>query len=200
MHTEEAVWNTARQGDLWVLDKLLLSKHLGYICGPTGVAVPKPDWYIVRPCVNAMGLGLGAKKIWLEGNTDDLPLGHFWCEWFEGDHYSVDFVGMRPILTVQGIKTNSEILSDWDKWVKVEHNFDLKLPIELSPTWFHYPTVNAEYIGNKLIEVHFRPNPDFPEGRSEYIPVWPGQQHNPPSGYTYIEDPECHGRIGAFVK
>ena len=87
---EQDVWNTVDPKHLWALDKLILSKHFGYVCGPVGVDVPKPGWYIVRPCVNAIGLGLGAQKLWIDKSTDDLPGGHFWCEWFEGRHLSVD--------------------------------------------------------------------------------------------------------------
>ena len=48
--------------------------------------------------------------------------------------------------------------------------------------------------------MHFRSNPDFPGARNEYVPVWEGQDTNAPLGYTYIKDPDVHGRIGAFVK
>ena len=88
---EDLVWKNAPVEKLWLLDKLLLSKAMGYVCGPTGIDVPKPGYYIVRPCVNALGLGLGAEKVWLEKNTMHLPYGYFWCEWFEGRHFSVDY-------------------------------------------------------------------------------------------------------------
>ena len=84
MRTEEDVWKIIDPDDIWVMDKLILSRKLGYICGPVGTDVPKPGWYIIRPCVNMKGLGLGAEKKWLDGNTDHLPHGYFWCEWFEG--------------------------------------------------------------------------------------------------------------------
>ena len=60
-HSEDEVWNTIDPEHIWVMDKLILSRKLGYSCGPTGMDVPKPNWYIVRPCINAMGLGLGAE-------------------------------------------------------------------------------------------------------------------------------------------
>ena len=50
------------------LDKLILSRKLKYNCGPVGLDVPN-GWYIVRPCVNMLGLGLGAQKVWLEKET-----------------------------------------------------------------------------------------------------------------------------------
>ena len=62
------------------------------------------------------------------------------------------------------------------------------------------PKLNCEYIGGKLIEVHFRHNVDFEGDRQEYIPVWKGQSTKAPEGYKYIKHPDIHGRIGAFVK
>jgi len=66
---EDLVWKTADPDDLWVMDKLILSRKLGYNCGPVGLDVPTPGYYIVRPCVNMLGLGLGAQKVWLECET-----------------------------------------------------------------------------------------------------------------------------------
>jgi hypothetical protein len=88
---EDRVWKSMSPDDMWLMDKLILSKKLGYTCGPVGIDVPKSNWYVVRPCINPMGLGLGTQKVWIENDTTHLPVGHFWCEWFEGEHYSVDF-------------------------------------------------------------------------------------------------------------
>lgn len=198
---EDLVWKNIDPDHIWILDKLILSKKLGYNCGPVGVDVNTPGWYIVRPCVNMMGLGLGAEKVWLEKETFHLPVGYFWCEWFEGEHYSVDFWpdwGTKQ-LTVKGFK-NPDTFVKWDKWIKVDHQKQHEIPKILYPTILKYQTINLEYIDDKLIEVHFRSNPDFPGARNEYVPVWEGQNTNAPLGYTYIKDPDVHGRIGAFVK
>ena len=87
---ETQVWSIAHPEDLWVLDKLILSRHLNYTCGPVGVDVPKPAHYIIRPCVNALGLGIGTQKIFLTKSTDHLPTGYFWSEVFFGRQLSVD--------------------------------------------------------------------------------------------------------------
>ena len=63
---EDEVWANSRTEDFWIQDKLLLSKYLQYNCGPTGIDVPYPGWYITSPCVNAMGFGFGAEKVWLD--------------------------------------------------------------------------------------------------------------------------------------
>ena len=99
--TEEIAWATTATEDLWIFDKLILARHLGYTCGPVGTRVSKSDYYIVRPCVNAIGLGLGAQKHYIKDFTDHLTPGHFWCEIFEGDHISVDYLNGEQVLAVQ---------------------------------------------------------------------------------------------------
>lgn len=193
---EDLVWKTIDPNNMWVLDKLILSKKLGYVCGPTGIDVPRPGWYIVRPCVNAMGLGLGAERVWLDCLTTHLPLGYFWCEWFEGRHLSVDYHYGLPKLCVEGFK-QEDTFTRWDRWIKTNDfvHFPQVLDEFISTPW-----INCEFIGGKLIEVHFRHNPDFEGNIEEFIPVWEGQDTTPPNGYTYKEYPDIHGRIGAFIK
>jgi hypothetical protein len=195
--TEEEVWNTADPSDLWILDKLLLSKRLGYVCGPTGTNVPIPNYYIVRPCVNAFGLGLGTQRVYIESSTDHLPPGYFWCEVFYGRHLSVDYHYGLQVLCVEGFK-DTDTFTHWKKWVRTNDYVDR--PSIIMPFLQRYEWVNCEYIGDKLIETHFRNNPDFTENRQEFIPVWEGEETTPPEGYEYIDYPDIHGRIGAFVK
>jgi len=193
---EDIYWRSADPNELWVMDKLILSRKLKYICGPAGLDVPTPNWYIVRPCVNMFGLGLGAKKIYIEKYTLDLEPGHFWCEWFEGRHLSIDYEYGKQVLCVEGFKS-SNTFTRWDRWTKTQDQIEFPSILE---QFKNKPKVNCEYIGEKLIEVHFRENPDFANGIEDFIPVWQGQSTTPPQGYTYIDYPEVHGRIGAFVK
>jgi len=193
---EDFVWHDIDPDQLWVMDKLILSRKLKYISGPVGLDVPTPNWYCVRPCVNMMGLGLGTQKIWIEQETMHLPVGHFWCEWFEGRHLSIDYNYGNQILCVEGFKSNNTF-TKWDKWVKTDD--EISLPFELR-TFSHREYMNVEYIDGKVIEVHLRHNEDFEGNISEFIPVWFGQDTNPPTGYKYRQYPDIHGRIGAFVK
>jgi hypothetical protein len=41
-------WNNIHHDDLWIYNKLFLSRVLGYTCGPSGTTVPKSDFYIKR--------------------------------------------------------------------------------------------------------------------------------------------------------
>lgn len=196
-HPEDAVWANIDSNDIWVMDKLILSRKMGYICGPTGMDVPRAGEYIVRPCVNMLGLGMGAKKMYLEYETMHLPLGFFWCEFFEGRHLSVDYRDGIQVLAVEGFK-DADTFTHWNEWKMV--NDDFPLPNILEDIKHKYEWINCEYIGDKLIEIHFRRNTDFIDVNEHFIPVWEGQDTIPPEGYTYREYPDIHGRIGAFVK
>lgn len=195
--TEEEVWNTADVNDLWILDKLILSKRLGYTCGPTGTSVPAPGMYIVRPCVNAFGLGLETQLVHIENTTDHLPVGHFWCEVFYGRHLSIDYHRGLQVLCVEGFKDDNTF-THWNRWIRTKDY--VTRPDIILPFLQKYKWVNCEFIGDKLIEIHFRPNLDFTKDRTEFIPVWEGDETTPPVGYEYINYPDVHGRIGAFVK
>ena len=63
---DDEVWIDCNDDDLWVFDKCILSRKLNYNCGPADMWVPKPDFYIVRPCVNLAGMGREAKIRYLE--------------------------------------------------------------------------------------------------------------------------------------
>lgn len=194
---EDLVWKTIDPDDLWVMDKLILSRKLGYNCGPVGLDVPTPGYYIVRPCVNMLGLGLGAERVWLEQETMHLPLGYFWCEWFEGRHLSIDYHWGEQSLAVEGHKP-TDTFTKWNHWVKVKDK--IELPEIIKDFGKQHQWINCEFIGGKLIEVHFRHNEDFEDGIHHFIPVWEGENTEPPDGYTYRQYPDLHGRIGAFVK
>jgi len=199
---DDWVWDEVPPEHLWIFDKLILAKKCEYSAGPVGISVPHPGWYIIRPCVHVMGFGLGAQKSWIERHTEDYPLGYFWCEWFTGRHLSVDYSYGKQILCVEGHKNNSldysaHTLTRWHKWIKTGDNIVLPNVLDFLKD---YPHVNCEFIGGKLIEVHFRHNPDFRWNQTEYIPVWEGENTIPPTGYTFKDDAEVHGRIGAFIK
>lgn len=193
---EDFVWQRTDPDKLWVFDKLILSRKLGYNCGPTGIDVPKSGFYISRPCVNALGLGLGASKHYLENTTTHLPVGNFWCEWFEGRHLSIDYFYGEQVLAVEGFKPE-HTFTKWTLWKRVTDN--IPLPSILEP-FVNEKYINCEFIDGKLIEAHFRHNEDFDKAIEEFIPVWQGENTTPPKGYKYIPYPDLHGRIGAFVK
>jgi hypothetical protein len=194
---EDIVWKNINPDDIWVLDKLIVSRKMYYNSGPVGLDVPHPGYYIVRPCVNMLGLGLGAQRVWIDKDTCNLPVGHFWCEWFEGRHLSIDYHWGKQKLAVEGIKPDNTF-TKWSHWVRVADR--IKLPNILDKVATRHEWINCEFIGGKLIEVHLRHNEDFDGNVIHFIPVWKGESIVPPDGYEYRVYPDVHGRIGAFIK
>ena len=76
----------------------------------------------------------------------------------------------------------------------------MPLPDILKKHFYHQRWINCEFIGNNLIEVHFRYNTDFQWNNNEYIPVWT-KDVPVPDGYRFVEDKEpVAGRVGAFIR
>lgn len=184
-------WNTVDPADLWVTDKLLLAKRLGYICGPAGMPPPHEDLYIVRPCVNYRMMSRGAKVMRLSPtNHNQVPDGYFWCERFEGRHMSFDYNYGRQILAVEGFRDDPLRLDRFSKWRRVDNEVGF-VPNVLLPIIKKYPYTNLEVIDGKVIEVHFRYNDDFVGHYSkEIVPVWKD---------NFVLS-ECGDRIGFILK
>lgn len=195
---DDTAWVNAAVEDLWIYDKLILARKCGYVCGPAGIDVPKPGAYVVRPITNMMGMGEGAEIRHLSVSTDDLPAGYFWCELFTGPHISVDYINGEQVLAVRGDRCVDRILSRWDKWSKVDDH--IPYPFEKK-----FTVLNCEYIDGKLIEAHFRLNPDFQHGDYHTIrPVWTDEWayedlDDEPHGTQFIADREGD-RLGFLVR
>jgi len=190
-------WNQIHSEDLWVYNKLILSRVLDYTCGPIGTSVPKPDFYILRPNMNLLGMSRYARKEYIYKYTDCYHPSEFWCEIFEGDHISVDYQNKEQKLTVLGIRDEMNPLYKWDMWKKV--NIEVPFPDILNRLKGEYEWINCEFIGNKLIEVHFRQNPDFKYGNSVAIPVWNDSKIINHQDYKFIDDID-YLRRGFWVK
>lgn len=171
-------WELIDERDLWVINKLFLSTRLGYVCGPAGVSVPRPDNYIVRPSLNLMGMGLHTRKEFLEDSTDHLHPSDFWCEIFEGEHMSVDYHWGECSLVVVGERSNLNDYQKWDKWYKVDR-YVPPHPV-MDELKGNYEWINCEFIDGELIELQFHNNSDFRFGNDVAIPVWKGGK--------YVED------------
>lgn len=187
-------WNNIHPSDLWVYNKLFLSRVLGYNCGPVGTVVPKPDFYIVRPSFNLLGMGRFSRKEWIEDNTEHLHPSEFWSEIFIGEHLSVDFHCQKAELVVLGTRNEQDPYYKWKKWEKV--NMDVEFPSILKDLKGDYEYINCEFIGNNLIEVHFRQNPDFRYNNSVAIPVWDDEEYD---NMEFVEDND-YLRKGFYIK
>jgi hypothetical protein len=163
------VFNAIAPDDLWCLDKLILSKKLGYTCGPAGVAPATAGQYVVRPIMNLKMMSVGAKIQYLD--QDSIPDGYFWCELFTGRHLSFDYNWGQQVLAVEGFRTDPARLDRFSRWTRVNDIFDL--PEALQTVADRYEWFNVEVVGNKVIEVHFRYNDDFANhDATTIVPVW----------------------------
>lgn len=193
---DKDIWEIVDSEDLWLFDKLILSKKLGYMCGPAGVTPPKTGPYIVRPCVNYRMMSAGASIEYLSDQFDNLekvPHGYFWCELFKGRHLSFDYKNSKQELAVEGFKHNN--FKRFLYWRKVSDEF--VLPDFLLNISKKYEWLNVEVIGNKIIEVHLRPNDDFRfHDGNIVVPVW--QDEYIDKTKTFYES-KATGRKGFYV-
>ena len=172
------VWPTLEWKYLWVYDKLILSKKLGYTCGPAGISVPESAEYVVRPITNLESMSVGARLQWLEPK-DNIEPGYFWCEKFTGEHITVDYNYGEQSTTVKGYPREGR-LDRFDRWELIDRQipFPKKLDDLHEKEW-----VNIEMIGGNIIEVHFRYNDDFRNHNGKVIyPVWKDEELPQPEG------------------
>lgn len=183
------IWDTIDPEDLWIYDKLILSRKLGYVCGPAGVAPPVTDRYIVRPCVNFRMMSLGAQFMQLGPDDHDrIHHGYFWCEVFKGRHLSFDYNYGKQVLAVEGFREDPNRLDRFSRWEKISYLY--YLPPVLQQISEKYEWMNVEVIGSKIIEVHLRYNDDFSNHTGTTItPVWKDQFY--PS--------KCGDRLGFII-
>jgi hypothetical protein len=177
--TDTDVFGNIATDDLWCVDKLILSKKLGYTCGPAGIPPTTPGEYIVRPIVNLKSMSVGATVQYLD--SDSIPDGYFWCELFAGRHMSFDYHWGKQTLAVEGFRTDPLRLDRFSHWTKISDVFSL--PDVLQTVADRYEWFNVEVIGNRVIEVHFRYNDDFANHTATTIvPVWREEFYPSPAG------------------
>jgi hypothetical protein len=160
------------------------------------VPVPYPGYYIVRPSINLLGMGRFSRIEWIDKDTEHFHPSEFWCEIFEGEHLSVDYYKRKSELVVLGERDTDDELYKWKKWTKI--NKDIEFPSILNDLEGDYDWINCEFIGNHLIEVHFRQNPDFRYGNTVAIPVWDDNIIVKEDNLTFIEDKD-YLRKGFFI-
>lgn len=187
------VWESYPHLRDW-FDKLRLSLFFDYNCGPCGVAPRKDGWYIVRPIYNLGGMGVGARKVWIQaGDATQVEPGYFWCEYFEGDQYSITynvegFFEFNQKSCWKAVRGDHNELYKFDRWERSDFKFDLPYRLEDALMFDGLTVLNVEVVGGKIIEIHFRdsPDPDY----DVLVPIWKGEEHLidilQELGYTYI--------------
>jgi hypothetical protein len=147
--------------------------------------------------MNLLGMGRFSRIEYIEKSTDEFHPSEFWCEIFKGDHISIDYKHHEQKLTVLGTRDLESPLYKWKKWQKITH--EVKFPYVLTNLKGNYEWINCEFIGDKLIEVHFRRNPDFRHGNNTAIPVWEDDNKEIYEDYHYIESKD-YLRKGMWIK
>ena len=159
------------------------------------VPVPKAGKYVIRPIYNLYGMGIGAHVKDLDPSMrfDDHVAGEpgtFWCEYFEGEHLSIDYKwvedgkggihsGWRPVNAMRGdryhYKDGVEDLGLFKKWTRVEP------PLRLLPDFVEamddVDDINIEWKGERVLEVHLRTGNDIIASvpmETELYPMWEG--------------------------
>ena len=195
---DKDVWSKCPVDYLWIYDKLILARKLGYQAAPAGVAVPRAGWYIVRPITNIRMMSRGASRVWLTpADTDLVPDGSFWCECFEGRHTSVDFHYGLQELAVEGFRDDPARLDRFSRWEKIADLY--QFPPVLGDLWKLTPWINVEYVAGKIIEVHLRWNDDFSNHNGNVIyPVWQDNPIAQPPNTTWYASPGG-ARVGFWV-
>lgn len=178
-------------------DKLMLSQKLGYVCGTK--TIPASGVWVVRPITNLIGMGRGA--VIREFKKGEIIAPEcFYCEVFIGKHITIDYIRKQGMwyqdATFQGVNSHNNLVQ-FIRWTRVQ--FDYPIPLILASVEAEH--INIELIGDKLIEVHLRPNPD-PVMYDEFWPIWSHDQKPPFDNYQRIDDLDDEtemGRLGFFV-
>lgn len=192
-------------------NKLWLAEQLGYDCAPSGIAPSKSGYYIVRPIMNLSGMGAGAKKKYIEArDMSATPPGYFWCEWFEGLQYSVtyEWTGFWKQVSCYLGERDENNLYRFRRWTRIDDIEFEPEPLFDEIGGSNVSTLNIEFIGDRIIEVHLRDTPD--PKYEELIPIWEDSKilvdKYEKLGYTYIEShDDADGfldipRIGFMIK
>jgi len=192
----------------WVFNKLEVALRFGYDAGPACTPVPKANDYIIRPIYNVYGMGIGASKMFLDPEIHNkelllhkhVPPGYFWCEYFEGDHHSIDYrkEGNKwvPFHAMVGFQSDNLIrFTHWELIDPPENDLpDFIQELEADH-------LNLEMKDDKIFEIHLRSGNyevwNFPKGSLIY-PVWEGQDTSKLEHLTFVKnsDPAYHNASG----
>jgi len=180
----------------WLFNKLEVALRQELHAGPAATAPERSGWYVHRPIYNLYGMGIGATKFYYDKDTmydkminhDVVPPGHFWCEWIDGEHLSIDYQqwsdgGWRVRSVLMGEHQSNDNLTRFKQWRKSEHewapSFDGTGLLDVIGFDPYVPYCNIEMRGQYIIEVHLRlgndPFDDLDIG-DKIIPIWHDQE------------------------
>lgn len=197
-------------------NKLHIATIMGYRCGPCGTLPTVYGDYVIRPIYNLSGMGVGAKVVKfgqaeLQDLTPFYQPGYFWCEYFHGPHFSINYVwdgNKYQFLDCYRGSNEPDQLSKFDWWERISRDYivgefsQLLNPPTRIEQWLvgnkdsieyndHPLTINIEYKMTNVIEVHLRKSSD-PQ-YEDIIPQWGDADSKlieslKDNGYTFIQD------------
>jgi hypothetical protein len=201
----------ARTPCRWAFNKLEVALRQGLHCGPAACAPERDGWYVHRPVYNLYGMGIGAQKFYYESSQKAaflqhavVPPGHFWCEWLDGPHASIDYQRITNWSATSywiGEHTSDENLTKFGSWERRDEReapaiteFDLLSPLQ---DWAN--EINIETRNGVVIEIHLRLGemPDVPIG-AVVEPVWDGQKVDIADSDPLMADFEAYGHLTAI--
>jgi len=204
----------------WTFNKLDLGYRCGYNVGPVPLLPKQSGYYCIRPIYNLIGLGLHARKMWIdiedEHSLFEVHPGEFWTEWWTGTHYSIDYVWedkWKPVHAAIGVNNDNNLLK-FESWHKVDPP-EIQLPKFLDELADNN-ILNIEFIDSKIIEIHLRLGNIFGDwldtgDATTLIPAWRSKYEQEAEqrkldgwkfredydhGFSYIEEP----RLGFWYK
>lgn len=152
---DKDIYHLIPEADRWVMNKLVLSEKLGYVCGPCGTDAPNGS-YCVRPIMNMYGNAAGGFYEYVVSEQTSMGRripnhpGYFWNEWFVGALTFTEFINDVAV-------ASQMTLTDVDGYNKFQPtNVHLVMP-DILKGLSRYMLL--EGIGFKIIEASFRHMP-----------------------------------------
>jgi len=200
----------------WVFNKMEVAMLQNLHAGPAGTAPIVEGHYVSRPIYNIFGMGISAKKFFFDksmtdamNNHDMMEPGHFWCEWLNGPHYTIDYRkfddgSWRCTSYMVGKHYDDTNLTKFKEWTKLnpEHApYYLDLP--LHPDHRLITAINVEMRQGKILEIHLRlgndPFDHLPIG-TRIVPIWEDMEalegaEIMPNLYPDMELYTAHGKL-----
>ncbi|KAA8647762.1 hypothetical protein EYZ11_000235 [Aspergillus tanneri] len=154
----------------WAYNKLTVAELQGIKCGPHETE-PDHDLYPIfsKPIYNLGGLGADARLIRTQEDywRSHTP-GHMWSALLTGKHYSTDIavIAGRPVwfAHTRGMADKDQTWDYWEVNVTADCTVQQNIAAFIESHVAGYTgMVNMETIGGKIIEIHLRFSPQWPD-------------------------------------
>lgn len=145
----------------WVHNKLMVAELQGLRAGPFGVS-PQSYPIFSKPVYNLSGMSVGARLFRsAEEYESRIRAGTMWCEYLQGDHYSIDCVvedgAVRWAAFTLGHPLDKGMFDFWEVGVTPPRDVHDHVVGFIEAHLADFTgVVNVETLGGKIIEMHLR--------------------------------------------